>query len=69
MDSDYYWTISILLITTENAKTSLFSSLFRGSLTNNIFKLGLPQSQDENAGLYLVPNLARHLELAGHLEK
>ncbi len=36
----------------------------------NIFKLGLPPSQDENAGLwYLVTNLARHLKLAGHLEK
>ncbi len=35
-----------------------------------IFKLGLPPSQDENAGpLYLVTNLAGHLKLAGHLEK
>jgi hypothetical protein len=34
---------------------------------NNMFKVGLPPSQDEN--WYLVTNLAGHLELVGHLEK
>jgi hypothetical protein len=34
---------------------------------NNIFKVGLPPSLDEN--WYLVTNLAGHFELAGHLEK